>query len=375
MRAYNVEVFRLRSSGGVFVAPYTAIANFTIDTLTYSFDYFNRSNNTVEIPYNAEVRKRDMVSVSLFDNAKVRYNGFITDIDYSGTMMKLTFSSFVQTYCDHNVAVKTTDQHSGFELEYVLFELIDNSIWHAGYDATLGFIRADQLTTEVPQWGFNLKPDVEGYNRGTMGLLNVLNRSGQEYNVFVNEVLQFEPTASLSPAYHLQIAHITGTPKIIETSAPYVLSSNVRIEENQNAINRMGMFDSKNNQAGESLYGLFDDGTIGFVDDYPTKTLVQPPVYTEMIISYGDEETFEQIAQREAESQMKKEAANNLIEIEIPIDTETVDYLTWKWGQPVYIVHEGQKIYSVFTGIKIGKTATLVFGTIRKELTKRLRRN
>ena len=65
---------------------------------------------------------------------------------------------------------------------------------------------------------------------------------------------------------------------------------------------------------------------------------------------------------------------NNLIELEMLNDDSLVNPYNLEVGQVVNVISDGASYNSILTGRKIGQTTTLIFGTVRLDLTKRLKR-
>lgn len=91
---------------------------------------------------------------------------------------------------------------------------------------------------------------------------------------------------------------------------------------------------------------------------------------------YGEEVAaglFSDKAYNKALSTFSKNKYDNLIEIEVAVDDDRVQPLSMKIGQHVSVVTEGMAYTTILSGREINNTATLIFGTIRLELTKMLK--
>lgn len=365
MKAYKVEIFQMTDPQPIGQeTPPINVYHTVINSFTYVGDYFNKQNNVISVPDSDEIKIMQIIRIASVTDIKEEYKGIINAVDREKGMAKITYTDFIHTFLIQSVAFDTKKQHSGTSLEAYLTQLINNNIIVSFFNWGAGAVIAGATTQEVTDWGFNLKPDVEGYSRCAIAYDRLFKRAADEYNVF--SVEKFDPQS----AYIVNTGKNKQAPEIIETNAPYVIRSLVRIEDNQNAVNVLTVYDSHDPTGARAItFFLNRDGTI--TETAPTDRM-QPPIYAESIANYGDEDTFQTAARREAESRLVKETNNNLVEIEIPADTKTVNYTAWEYGQPVQILHKGLNIHSVFTGIKVDKTVTLIFGTIRLELTKRI---
>lgn len=82
---------------------------------------------------------------------------------------------------------------------------------------------------------------------------------------------------------------------------------------------------------------------------------------------------FLEKAYEKAYQTFSKNKYDNLIELEVAIDDELINPMSLKVGQVVNIVSEGVSYTSILSGREIEDTTTLIFGTIRLELTKTLK--
>ena len=82
---------------------------------------------------------------------------------------------------------------------------------------------------------------------------------------------------------------------------------------------------------------------------------------------------FEDKAYTKALQTFSKNKYDNLIELEVAMDDEMLNPTALKIGQVVNVISEGNSYTSILSGREIEDTVTLVFGTIRLELTKSLK--
>lgn len=82
---------------------------------------------------------------------------------------------------------------------------------------------------------------------------------------------------------------------------------------------------------------------------------------------------FIEKAHDKAYQTFSKNKYDNLIELEVAVDDDMVNPMKLKVGQVVNIVNEGVSYTSILSGREIEDTTTLIFGTIRLELTKTLK--
>ena len=82
---------------------------------------------------------------------------------------------------------------------------------------------------------------------------------------------------------------------------------------------------------------------------------------------------FIEKAHDKAYQTFSKNKYDNLIELEVAADDDMLKPWTLKIGQVVNIISEGSSYTSILSGREIDDTVTLIFGTIRLELTKTLK--
>lgn len=82
---------------------------------------------------------------------------------------------------------------------------------------------------------------------------------------------------------------------------------------------------------------------------------------------------FIEKAHDKAYQTFSKNKYDNLIELEVAVDDDMIKPMSLKVGQVVNIVNEGVSYTSILSGREIEDTTTLIFGTIRLELTKTLK--
>ena len=372
MRVYNLEIFRIGQIGGIVMEGYSIyhdVYHRQINEINYAYDYFKEDKNIIEIPYDERVQEQMCLRISDSLNASFELTGYITGIEIEKGMMKVTYTDLVSAFTDINVVFNVNRPNApvtGYDsyLEIYLASKCEQVFNEQGWFVGDLMRNLDISTTslEVNPFNFNIKPDNEGSNFAVVGLKDVLiNRSASEYDVWFRTHFEESP--------YISIGKVNSEVQYLETNAPFVISSIVKFENNKDGTSVLSVYNADETDEGNFLtFYLHEDGTI---NGNPVDT-VKPLIYAETVIKLNEGEVFADKALEEAKSKMNVELGNNYVEIEVPFDT--MDLATWEIGQKVKIYHEGMEINSVLTGKKIDKTLTLIFGTIRLELTKRLER-
>ena len=97
---------------------------------------------------------------------------------------------------------------------------------------------------------------------------------------------------------------------------------------------------------------------------------------TPQAASYGETTAlsiFIEKAHNKAFQTFSKNKYDNLIELEVSAEDDMVKPKSLKVGQVVNIINDGNSYTSILSGREIDDTITLIFGTIRLELTKTLK--
>ena len=373
MRVYNLEIFRIGHIGGIIMEGYSVyydVYHRQINEINYAYDYFKADKNIIEIPYDERVQEQMCLRISDSLDASFELTGYITGIEIEKGMMKVTYTDLVSAFTDINVAFNVEKQNAPVTTleSYLEGYLGDKALLVYGEQGWNVYNLDRNLdigasTHEVNPFNFNIKPDNEGSKFAIVGLKDVLiNRSASEYDVWFRTHFETSP--------YIAIGKVDSEVQYLETNAPFVISSIVKFENNKEGTSVLSVYNA--DETDENMYLTFylhEDGTVNSTYD---ETVVKPLIYAETVIKLNEGEVFADKALEEAKSKMNVELGNNYVEIEVPFDT--MDLATWGIGQKVKIYHEGMEINSVLTGKKIDKTLTLIFGTIRLELTKRLER-
>jgi len=151
-----------------------------------------------------------------------------------------------------------------------------------------------------------------------------------------------------------------------------VIEKEVSIKKNEEALNKLIVVNEENPSERLSYY-LAVNGTIG--NDIEEAQRITPVVFETKLVTVGDDEVFEDVALLEAVETLTPEKYDNLIEITLLADDELVKPLEWSIGQETVVLHKKKEYQTILTGMEIRKgTVKLVYGAVRRELTKKLKR-
>lgn len=259
-----------------------------------------------------------------------------------------------------------TNNQGTVALETVLANLI-TAAWISNSD-TLQNIPGLSVTTtsSTMSWGMNLKSDTEGMHHCVIDFYDVLiRRALEEYGIAIQTSVDFQ-----NGTIDLSIGKIVGT-KTIEADLPNVFERTFLINESSKNTNKVVIFDTANYTSTITYYKHTD----GSYDTTNNNRLY--PVVREISTASADEGiTFAQAAASVAASAFGEVTYNNLIEIKCMYDDSLIRPKELKIGSVVTIIHDGSAYSSILTGYQLeDNVINLIFGSIRADLTKLLRRN
>lgn len=127
--------------------------------------------------------------------------------------------------------------------------------------------------------------------------------------------------------------------------------------------------------------GTYTANNATFGDPYPTagkhvdgyysyKTENGTKVEEDVVDNYS---TFDEEALNSAFGEFAGRTWTNLIELTVGLDDSLIEPINLKFGQEVKVIHNGLVYSSILTGKKFSTTMTLTFGTVRLDLTKKLK--
>lgn len=259
-----------------------------------------------------------------------------------------------------------TDVQGTVALESVIADYITSS-WITNSD-TLQNIPGLSVTTtsSTLSWGMNLKSDTEGMHSCVINFYDVLiRRALEEYGIAIHTDVDIQ-----QGTIDLTIGKVIGT-QTIEADLPNVFDRTFLINESSKNTNKLDVYDTSNYTTVRTYYKHTD----GTYDTTNNDRLY--PVVREIGTAVADENnTFAQNADSVAASVFGEVTYNNLIEIKCMADDTLINPMDLQIGSVVTVLHDGAAYTSIMTGYQLeNNVINLIFGSIRADLTKILRRN
>lgn len=221
-------------------------------------------------------------------------------------------------------------------------------------------------TSSTTSWGMNLKSDTEGMHHCVIDFYDVLiRRALEEYGIAIHTSVDFQ-----NDTIDLTIGKVVGT-QTIEADLPNVFAKTFLINESSKNTNKLDVYDTANYTTVRTYY-KHTDGTY----DTTNNNRLYPVVREIGAATSDDEHTFAQNADSVAASVFGDVTYNNLIEIKCLCDDSLILPMDLDIGSVVTVIHEGNAYTSIMTGYELeDNVINLIFGSIRADLTKLIRRN
>lgn len=385
MKPYNVEIFNRQ---------FELLAHTNVDDIVLDYDYLSPNDSELDIrlsgffdtfaaqaviPEGGMLRALSIPALEGLMDA-VGVGAYIRlqrdDTDIFGVITSITTSDdalltsigiqpFPSAIFSAEILFDTNTQGT-VALETVIANLITAS-WISNAD-TLQNIPGLTVTTtsSTVAWGMNLKSDTEGMHHCIIDFYDVLiRRALEEYGVAIHTSVDFQ-----NGAINLTIGKVVGT-QTIEADLPNVFERTFLINESSKNTNKLDVYNSAN-YTSTIIYYKHTDGTYSTTNSdrlYPVVREVQA-------VEVEEGSTFAQAAASAAASVFGEVTYNNLIEIKCLYDDELIRPKELEIGSVVTVIHEGQAYTSILTGYQLeDNEINLIFGSIRADLTKLLRRN
>lgn len=385
MKPYNVEIFNRQ---------FELLAHTNVDDIVIDYDYLSPNDSELDIrlsgffdtfaaqaviPEGGMLRALSIPALEGLMDA-VGVGAYIRlqrdDTDIFGVITSITTSDdalltsigiqpFPSAIFSAEILFDTNTQGT-VALETVIADLITAS-WISNAD-TLQNIPGLTVTTtsSTVAWGMNLKSDTEGMHHCIIDFYDVLiRRALEEYGIAIHTSVDFQ-----NGAINLTIGKVVGT-QTIEADLPNVFDRTFLINESSKNTNKLDVYDSAD-YTSTIIYYKHTDGSY----DTTNNNRLYPVVREVQAVEVEEESTFADAAASAAASVFGEVTYNNLIEIKCLYDDELIRPKELEIGSVVTVIHEGNAYASILTGYQLeNNVINLIFGSIRADLTKLLRRN
>lgn len=355
MRPYNVEVFTQN---------FEMVANTNVNDVMYKEDYLSSDENTITVFTMPGIAKQDYIRIS---KGAEEYAGVITEITYgTDKSKKLQVISYkplmelLNTDILFDVSLQQTGTLEGFIANRITEMFIENEDEAQNIKGL-----SVQVQTQTPGWYFHITPrDVGGHYNIVNLIDSVIIPAMEKYGVLVKPVLDIQ-----NKQIRINIGRVTVGVFTIEADLPNVINSRITVKSVSADVNKLIIYDAADYQT-RRVYYLHPDLS------YDTKDRDRiTPVNCEIISVMVEEgSSFESAAIKEAYNKFANLSYSNLIELMVMKGDTLIRPEEMEYGQEVRIISGGISYTSILTGREVGKNVKLIFGTVRLDLTKVLRR-
>jgi len=342
MKVYNVELFS---------QTFEYLSSTQVKEIDIDFDYLDVVKNKISAP-NIVADIGGYIRIS-HDNITV--NGIVTNIEIEQQEVTVSFKD-IMDICNIDILIDPTQLKTktmeGFISDYLKQYYVNNTDY-------LQVIQGLTVNTYTGTSGTSLSIEnpIDNFFK------NVI------YNAFLKHgiVVTFELNAQ-QKKIECKISKNISENVVIESTLPNIIDKKIEVGIAKESINKLIVL-NEDNLAQSMIFYLHTDSSVSAVD----ANRILPVIFTTETVTVGDGEVFSDVALEKAIATLKPTEYNNLIEIEVMNDDDLVKPYDLKIGQTVTVIDNGNQYQSILTGKKINGTTTLIFGAIRKELTKKIK--
>lgn len=356
MRPYNVEVFTQK---------FEMVANTNINEVTHKEDYLSADENTITVFPMLGIEKEDYIRISRGDE---EYVGVITEITYgtdrSKDLQTISYKPLMEllnTDILFDVDLQQTGTLEGFIADRITEMFIENE------DESQNIRGLSVVaTSQTPEWYFHITPRDSGGHYNIVNLINsVIIPAMEKYGVLVKPVLDIQ-----NRTIRIDIGRVQAGTFIIEADLPNVITKQITIKSVSTDVNKLIIYDAADYET-KRVYFLHPDLSY----DTHDKDRITPVNCEITSVQVEEGHSFESAAISEAYNKFANLSYSNLIELTVMKHDALIHPEAMEFGQVVKIISDGKQYTSILTGRETGKTIKLIFGTVRLDLTKILRRN
>ena len=356
MRPYNVEIF---------TQGFMMVGNTNVNEIIYKEDYLSSDENSIIITAMPGIKKQDYIRIS---RGKEEYAGVISEVTYgtdsSKKLQQISFKPLMELL-NTDVLFDVNLQGVG-TFESFICDRIQEMFLHN--EDNLQNIKG--LTVSVvsgtTDWGLHITPAEKGGHYNIVNLLNsIIIPAMTKYGILVKTELDVQ-----NRQVNFKVGRMTGNEIVIESDLPNIIKKSITIKSVSADVNKLVLLDA-NDYTTKRVYYLHPD--LGY--DTKNEDRITPVICEMQSLSYEEGSSFESAAIQAAYDKFANLAYSNLIELTMMKGDSLVKPEEMEFGQVVNIISEGVSYQSILTGREIGNEIKLIFGTVRLDLTKILRRN
>ena len=357
MKPYNIEIFS---------PDFVMKGNTNAQKITYKEDYLASDENTITILPIAGVSKQDYIRIS---RGVEEYAGVITAVtigtDKSKNLMEISYKPFMELFCT-DILFDINDQGVGTLEDYICRKIRESFIENEDSLQNIQGLTVAAVSA-TPYWYFHITPAQSGGHYNIINLMDsIIIPALSKYSVVVSAKLDIQ-----SRALKVSVGRASDKVVVIESDLPNIIKKQLTLKSVSADVNKLVLYDARNDYSDKRVYFLHASD-LGY-DTIDRDRIT--PVHCEIRGLVSDETTsFESLAIQEAHNRFANLSYSNLIELWMMNGDELVRPDELPFGQVVSILSGGTAYTSILTGKERGNNTKLIFGTVRLDLTKILRR-
>lgn len=357
MKPYNVEIF---------TSEFILVGCTNVQEIEYKEDYLSADENSITVFPVAGVRKQDYIRIS---RDGTEYEGIITGITYgtdrSKSLLTISYKPFMEMLSTSYLFDVDKQRQGSFE-EFIAGAITELFIENTDEKQNVRGLAVKTISSTY-DWYLHITPADKGGHYNIVNLLDsVVIPALQKYSIQVKARLDVQKKEIV-----MEIGKAGKGVFVIEADLPNIIKKNVAVRQVDADVNKLVLYDSRSGYADRITYYLHSD--LG----YDTKDVdrITPVVCAMRALSPEEGKSFVAAAQEEAANVFAGLAYSNLIELTMSRGDALVHPEEMEFGQIVRVISNGVSYTSILTGREMGKTVKLIFGTVRLDLTKILRRD
>ena len=319
-------------------------------------DWLSPNTSTLEIRKTDKVPGKGFVYLS----GDMVFCGVIDSTSDEEDITKVQIKP-LHTIFDAKCVFNTSLQKTSNTLEAAIADIITAN-WISNTDTGQNLPISVTAITETDQWSLKLEPQTD---EGTEAVINALDEliipALEQYGIVVDGLIDFT-----TKKVAFTVGKVLDDLKI-DADLPSIELTEFQENKLDSEVNKLFIYQFTGSTKNTVIYYLHPDGTYSTTNE----DRIYPVIWDASMVSVSNGETLAGVAADEANSYFEKLKYKNYVEFELPASDILVGPKLIKIGAQAEIFHNGKSIKTMLTGKKIGETATLMFGMVRVDYTKR----
>lgn len=329
---------------------------------THKVDYLTPPKNSIQLPKDTMVYKGDWI---FFCSGKTTFWGIVSGVQEGSMWNTASYSDFLNVF-DMNVYANAEELNEK-TVEQWIADIITSTF--VNNVDTVQNIKGMRVVCDTQTKG------ALEFDKNVSNLLkDIMYVALTKYNIVLEPVIN---RANNNVELHVRRKDSRGI--CIEADLPNVLTKKITIGEGKANKNKITIIHKEDESERYTFY-MLENGTV--TEDENEDGRIAPVISDTVLLEFtykepkeGEEPvTFHDKAVTKAEQSLVTTKYNNLIEITVGQDDEILNDINYSIGEEFNIISDGNIYASVLTGYEIADRTKLIFGSIRDEFTKILRR-